>query len=66
MVFQDFAIRLYLAVYESIEFRLKIRSFIKAERKNRVEAVFGRVNTQKYTGKFRNDNGVDYYCSDNS
>lgn len=55
-----------MAVYESIEFRLKIRSFIKAERKNRVEAVFGRVNTQKYTGKFRNDNGVDYYCSDNS
>lgn len=66
MVFQDFAIRLHMAAYGSIEFRLKIRSFIKAERKNRVEAVFGRVNTQKYTRKFWNDNSVDYYCSDNS
>lgn len=66
MVFQDYAIRLHMAAYGSIEFRLKIRSFIKAERKNRVEAVFGRVNTQKYTRKFWNDNSVDYYCSDNS
>lgn len=52
MVFQDLALWPHITVYENIEFGLKTAGLVKAERREKIEAVLKKVNMGRYAKEY--------------